>query len=51
MITILQLNDIRVAPEGSKAHSRWKLYEEQRRLLKEYSELNTSLNAVIPHDH
>jgi hypothetical protein len=27
----------RVAPEGSKAHSRWKLYEEQRRLLKEYS--------------
>jgi hypothetical protein len=34
----------RVAPEGSKAHSRWKLYEEQRRLLKEYSEwhiLNT----------
>ena len=28
----------RVAPEGSKARSRWKLYEEQRRLLKEYSE-------------
>jgi len=27
----------RAAPEGSKARSRWKLYEDQRKLLKEYS--------------
>lgn len=27
----------RVAPEGSRARSRYKLYEENRRLLKEYS--------------
>jgi len=37
----------RAAPDGSKARSRWKLYEEQRRLLKEYSELSCPIPPPV----